>query len=129
MNAGAVRPQRPKDNNAPRRPPSAYYMFIQEVRTDVVMDMQVNGVEPSRSKVSKEIGRRYRELPEWKKEVYKKNAANEMKRYQDAIAAYPRTRDWQKHQDAMEVYRKQIRNFRREAAELTIVEEKERGRS
>ena len=117
-------PRRPKDKNAPRRPAGSYFLFLKDVRKQVVMDMETDGGKPSLVDIAKEIGKRYRELPESKVAEYKKQAQKALKKYHDQTVAYHGTKNWQEHQDTMKEYRKRVRIFKRKAAGLPIRKKK-----
>ncbi len=71
-------PKKEKDPNAPKRPLTAYFFFVKEARKSVVdanPDMKV-------TEVSKELGRRWRELDEDEKAKYVKMAEKDKARYQ-----------------------------------------------
>lgn len=82
------KPKKPKD--MPRRPLSAYNLFFREERTRL-LEEELNATQHPDglfSVLGKEIAKRWKALPEDKRQKYKAMAAEELQRYRREMAAY-----------------------------------------
>ncbi|KZT20660.1 hypothetical protein NEOLEDRAFT_1140496 [Neolentinus lepideus HHB14362 ss-1] len=78
------RAKKVKDPNAPKRPPSSYLLFQNEIRK---MIQEQNPTMPN-SELLKEISRRWKELSPTDKEVYERRTRDRKAEYNTAKAAY-----------------------------------------
>lgn len=91
------------DPNRPKRPQSAFFLWSaanrEEVREDLVLTAKNSGLDEgviykdgkltvSLSRVSKELGRRWKELSDEEKTPYMEVAAQQRDQYKDAMTAY-----------------------------------------
>merc|ERR1712072_1193106 len=82
-----LRSKKPKDTNAPKRPSSAYFLFLKEVRPAVVKQNPEGGI----AVIGKAIGKMWGELDEAKKAKYVKKAEIAREKWQKKVAAYKKT--------------------------------------
>merc|ERR1712159_349514 len=82
-----LRSKKPKDTNAPKRPSSAYFLFLKDVRPAVVKQNPEGGI----AVIGKAIGKMWAELEEAKKAQYVKKAEAAREKWQKKVAAYKKT--------------------------------------
>lgn len=73
-----------KDPNAPKRPASAYFLYLKDVRPDVVESLGTSSI----TEVGKKIGEMWRDLDEEEKSEYKTSAEELQAEYKENLAAY-----------------------------------------
>jgi hypothetical protein len=106
------RPQ--PDDNAPRRPNTAYVLFANHVR---------NNEAPSGlsfTELAKETGRRWAELsPEEREDVWEKPAAKLMQEYRNELERYKKTESYQTHQEYLEEFKTSGKRHKQESTALS----------
>ncbi|KAH8723444.1 hypothetical protein GQ44DRAFT_741056 [Phaeosphaeriaceae sp. PMI808] len=80
------------DENAPKKPKTAYVNFADQLRTDPEVS-QLSFVN-----IAREVGRRWQDLPAEQKRVWESNAARAMQEYEAQMDEYKRTDSWRKYQ-------------------------------
>merc|ERR1712098_390022 len=88
-----LRKKKPKDTNAPKRPTSAYFLFLKEVRPQVVKENQNGGI----AVIGKAIGVMWGNLDESKKASYQKKAEALRAKWQKNVATYKKSPKYQKY--------------------------------
>jgi len=101
-----------KDPNAPKRPPSAYMIYISEVRDKVVKENP--GIEVN--DVLKKIGSLWRNLDKKEEAKYQKKAEKLRAKYEKELTAYQKTDGYKAHQAEKEAFLAKRRE-RREKSE------------
>ncbi|KAH7383778.1 hypothetical protein BKA66DRAFT_511872 [Pyrenochaeta sp. MPI-SDFR-AT-0127] len=80
------------DNNAPKKPKTAYVNFADQLRTDPEVS-QLSFVD-----IAREVGRRWQDLPAEQKRVWESNAARAMQEFEAQMDEYKKTDNWRKYQ-------------------------------
>ncbi|TPX45931.1 hypothetical protein SeMB42_g00063 [Synchytrium endobioticum] len=76
----------------PERPPSAYILFAQDARKQILQQLGGSESKPSFVQIANAIGKKYKELDASEKERYAAKAAELRKEYDDKLARYLETR-------------------------------------
>merc|ERR1712000_712441 len=86
----AKKAKKMKDPNAPKRPASAYFLYIADVREDVVEEIGKSDI----AAIGKKMGEMWRSLSDEEKSKYVE-AANELKaEYQEEMAEYKESAEY-----------------------------------
>merc|ERR1711939_1284479 len=83
-----------KDPNKPKRAPSAYFLFMADVRADLKQEMP----EASIGEIGKKLGQMWAELAEEKKTAYQEKSAELKKEADAALKAYKESDSFKAHQ-------------------------------
>ncbi|KAF2458711.1 hypothetical protein BDY21DRAFT_341103 [Lineolata rhizophorae] len=89
------------DPNAPKRPKTGYVNFADHLRTDPTISSMPF------ADITKEVGRRWRELPQAEKLEWERKAAQAMQIYEFQMEAYRRTDQFKEYQNYLEDFRQQ----------------------
>merc|ERR1719275_187827 len=89
----------PKDENAPKRPQSAYFCFMGDKREDVKKSL---GDDIEAKEVMKKLGEMWGKLSDNKKKPYEKEADKEKAKYEKALEKYKKSNNYKKYQKAKE---------------------------
>ena len=81
------------DPNKPKRAQSAYFIFSNEKRPDLMKKAKENGGKVDVTVVSKELGKMWSELSDKKKKPYEKIAAQDKERYKKEMEEYNKSDD------------------------------------
>jgi hypothetical protein len=102
----AVRTKRPyrrhprSDDNAPRKPKTAYVLFSEHVRRDPAINRL------SFAEIAKEVGKRWGNLPQEEKvNIWEKPTADKMREYGAELEQYKKTESYQSYQTYLEDFR------------------------
>ncbi|KAF2267758.1 hypothetical protein CC78DRAFT_47047 [Lojkania enalia] len=80
------------DNNAPKKPKTAYVNFADQLRTDPEI-ASLSFVD-----IAKEVGRRWQILPPEQKRIWESQSARAMQEYEAQMDEYKKTDSWRKYQ-------------------------------
>lgn len=94
---------KPKDPNAPKRALSSYFLFSNERRAVLQKKMP----EKKLTELSKIISVEWKELDEAKKQKYAARAKKDKDKYDEELAAYKKTEDYEKFQQKLELWKAQ----------------------
>ncbi|ORY11682.1 hypothetical protein BCR34DRAFT_483669 [Clohesyomyces aquaticus] len=89
------------DNNAPKKPKTAYVNFADHLRTDPAIS-SLSFVD-----IAKEVGRRWQHLPADKKRMWESQAARAMQEYEAQMDEYKKTDLWRKYHAYLEEFKAQ----------------------
>lgn len=87
--------KRPTDKNAPKRPSTPYFLFMNEYRDQV----KQNNPSIKITEMQKELGKMWKNLSQAKKNEYEANAKTAKKSYTEAMDAYKNTAACKVHMD------------------------------
>merc|ERR1711881_463240 len=106
----------PKDENAPKRPSSAYFLYANEVRETVRSD----NPDAAITQVMSMIGEQWASLEESKKSKYVAKAEKAKATYQKKLEAYQKTAKYTKFMEAKKAFyaekKQAIKNLKAELA-------------
>ncbi|KAK9761947.1 hypothetical protein K7432_012757 [Basidiobolus ranarum] len=81
------------DRNAPEKPPSAYVMFSNKIRTEF-KDQNMSFTD-----MAKVVGDRWKSLSPEEKDLVDQSAANAKQEYLEALESYKKTPEYQEYQE------------------------------
>lgn len=112
------------DENAPKRPRSAYVHFVNARRKELV-DSGTHGGVHQRSFLA-EIGKQWKILPEDQKKLYFEKSAEEHEDYQKAMEEYKKTESYNQFQAKKEGLRKQrMLELKRRKSDMSVEDTEE----
>ncbi|KAL1610178.1 hypothetical protein SLS60_001843 [Paraconiothyrium brasiliense] len=89
------------DNNAPKKPKTAYVNFADQLRTEPEISCL------SFVNIAREVGRRWQHLPPEQKRIWESHAARAMQEFEAQMDEYKKTESWRKHQAYLIDFRSQ----------------------
>ena len=95
-------PRKPKDKNAPKRPTSAYFLFVKDARPGVVK----KNPKASITDIAKLLGKEYKKLSKAQLAKYQKEADKLKTAYSKKLAAYKKTANYKKFQKQLNEWKK-----------------------
>merc|ERR1712228_461580 len=101
-----------KDENAPKRPASAYFCFLAERRDGAKEDFP----ELPHKAVMKKLGELWNKLSEAQKKPFEKEAAKQKAAYEKALAKYQQSSKFKKYQKAKQEHQDSLKAAKKEAA-------------
>jgi len=103
--AKKLKTKKPKDRNAPKRPTSAYFLFANEVRSQVISTFAEG---TSMAPVGRKIGECWRQLSAEEKQPFLDQANALKTEYKLTLEAYRQTSEFAAFQDFKEEYKNKI---------------------
>lgn len=88
-----------RDKNAPKRPPSAYIMFSNDMRA------KINNKSKTFSEMAKTIGEEWKKLDPNKKQAYELEAMKAKNAYQVAMQQYRKTSEYKEYQKYLKEFK------------------------
>merc|ERR1712072_980420 len=89
--------KKPKDKNAPKRPSSAYFLFMQENREEFKKENPTAGI----AQLGKIAGQKWRELSEVEKSSFVSQALKLREAYQIKLAEYKKSDEFAAYQEQL----------------------------
>jgi hypothetical protein len=103
--------KKPKDVNAPKRPPTGYFLFMTENRPNVVRQNPEAGI----AQLGKIAGQKWREMSEEKKASYNNRAAKLKVAYQAELKAYRQSDKYREYEELLAEYQANLKDAKKAA--------------
>jgi len=89
--------KKPKDKNAPKRPQSAYFLYLSERRTQ----LKTSDPDKKVTEVSKLIGQEWKKLTDEAKKPYAAKAIEEKTKYDNKLEEYQKSSQYREYQEQL----------------------------
>jgi len=89
--------KKPKDKNAPKRPQSAYFLYLSERRTQ----LKTSDPDKKVTEVSKLIGQEWKKLSDEAKKPYAAKAIEEKTKYDNKLEEYQKSSQYREYQEQL----------------------------
>jgi hypothetical protein len=99
--------KRPKDKNAPKRSLSAYMIFNNSVRDEIVEEI---GSKSDIGRIAKEVSRRWANMDEDDKAEYQAQADEAKEDYQQDLAKYQKSKKFAAYQETLNAWKQAKKN-------------------
>mmetsp|Transcript_67027 Transcript_67027/g.106585 ORF Transcript_67027/g.106585 Transcript_67027/m.106585 type:complete len:304 (-) Transcript_67027:155-1066(-) len=105
-------PRKPKDDKAPKKSPTSYFLFAQEVRDQIKTD----NPELKMTEIAKVIGAKWKELSDDQKKPYTVEAARLKEEYKKKMEKYVNCDSAKEYQQKLEGWKEECNRRKRAAA-------------
>merc|ERR1711964_327190 len=101
--------KKPKDQNAPKRPSTAFFVFANTIRSDI----DASNPEASIGQIGKILGQAWQNLDESEKQSYQAKAAENKEKYAEVLAKYKETKNYTDYQETLTQWKKAKKAFKK----------------
>merc|ERR1711964_142834 len=108
--------KKPKDQNAPKRTSSGYFLYLKDVRSQVAVEHPNAAI----TQIGKIIGAMWRELNDEQKAVYVTKAEDLKIEYQRAVQAYQKTEEYAQYTEKLNAWKQAVKDNKKAAKQTEM---------